>query len=147
MSTMRTFSASSLVVAALVTAAPARADKTQQATQLWQTHCANCHVVGRGQARGQAQKGVPHGYVDLTLTARAHDDAWLQRWILAPHAIKPDTRCFTAGLELRQIDLLVAFLRTHARPPVKHSVAAAQSQPPRPPDPKPQPQKGLVRGR
>ncbi len=140
MNRMRAWVAASLVV---VTATAARADKTEQATQLWQTRCANCHAVGRGEP----VKGLQRGYVDLTLTTRAHDDAWLQRWILSPHALKPDTRCFTAGLELRQIDLLIAFLRTHARRPVKHAVATAQSKPPRPPDPKPQPPRGLVRGR
>ncbi len=140
---MTTTIRASATLLVLMAALPARADKSEQATQLWQTHCANCHAVGRGQPI----KGLQHGYVDLTMPTRAHDDQWLQQWILSPHSIKPDTRCFTAGLELRHVDLILAFLRTHARAPGKHGVAAAQARPPRPPEPKPQPPKGLVRGR
>ena len=124
-------------------AATARADRTQQAQQLWQHQCANCHVVGQGQAL----KTMPHGFTDLTLATRTRDDGWLRAWILAPHAIKPDTRCYTAGLDARQIDLLIAFLRGHAKTVHKHAVASAQSKPPRPPDPPPEPPRGLVRGR
>jgi cytochrome c2 len=139
----RWLASSLLLVCAGATAA--RADKVQQATQLWNTRCANCHVVGRGQAVNSGS--VPHNFTDLTMTTRAHDDAWLTQWLQSPHSIKPDSRCFTAGLEQRHIDLLISFLRWHARPVTKHAVPAAQYKPPLPPAPKPQPQKGLVRGR
>jgi cytochrome c2 len=142
MTKMRNVGVAALVAVAL-TAAPARADKMQQAKALWQTHCASCHVVGHGQA----VKGVPHNFTDLTMATRTHDDAWLSQWIQSPTSVDPDARCYTAGLELRHIDLLIAFLRLHARPLTKHVVPAAQSKPPRPPEPKPEPPKGLVRGR
>lgn len=123
--------------------ATAHADRAEQAKQLWQHHCANCHLV----AKGQPTKTVPHGFVDLTLVTRSRTDAWLRSWIAAPHLIKADTPCYTAGLDAMQIDLLIAFLREHAEPARKHVIAAEQSQPPRPPDPPPPPPRGLVRGR
>ncbi len=137
--------ASSLFAIVVVAAAalPARADKVQQAQQLWQIRCAGCHVVGQGKPA----KGVPHNFTDLTMATRDHDDSWLRNWILSPHAIKPDARCFTVGLEARQIDLLLAFLRAHAQPPQKHTIAAAKFAPPRPPDPPKEETRGLVRGR
>jgi cytochrome c2 len=141
---MTRFLASLVLVGAA--ASTARADKVQQATQLWNTRCANCHVVGRGQE--VKKESVPHNFTDLTMTTRAHDDAWLAQWIASPNAIKPDSKCFTAGLEPRHIDLLISFLRWHARPVTKHTVPAAQYKPPLPREDKTQkPRNGLSRGR
>ena len=89
MTTRRTLLLASLPFAAVaVTPSVARADKMQQAQQLWNTRCASCHVIGHGQA----VRGVPHNFTDLTLTTRQHDAAWLKSWILAPNDVKPDAQ-------------------------------------------------------
>lgn len=120
----------------------AGADREQQGQQLFQTRCANCHAIGHGEA----QTKLPHGLVDLTLTARAHNDAWLRTWLKGPHAVKADARCYTAGLDPSQLDQLLAFFHARAEPVHKVVMPRGQAQPPRPPDPPP-PLPGLVRGR
>lgn len=119
----------------------AYADRDQQAEQIIRTRCNDCHVVGHGKT----EEKLPHAFVDLTLATRRHPDAWLTAWIKNPHAIKSDSRCYTAGLDGGQIDALLAFLHTRAEPVHPHVVAPRQLQPPRPPDP-PKPKRGLVRG-
>ena len=124
-------------------AAPARADREQQGADIIRTRCTNCHVVGHGKAL----KKQPHGLVDLTLTTRSRTDEWLRAWLTHPTAVKPDTACYTAGLDARQIDILIGFL--HGRTQVRHPlvVPKAQFQPRQPPDQSPPPPPGLVRGR
>jgi hypothetical protein len=130
------------ILAVLCTVGVARADREQQAAELFQQRCGTCHVVGRGLP-GTV---VPHNIVDLTWVVKRHDDAWLRSWILSPHALKPKSNCYTYGLEPTQIDLLLSLL--HARAAVSHPHARPQQslQPPVPQDPPPPPQ-GMVRGR
>jgi cytochrome c2 len=119
----------------------AYADRDQQGEQLIRMRCGDCHVVGRGKASDT----VPHGFVDLTFATKRHPDAWLTAWIKDPHAIKSDTRCYTAGLDGSQIEALLAFLHTRSQVPHAHVVPPRQLQPPLPPDP-PKPPRGFVRG-
>jgi hypothetical protein len=119
----------------------AYADRDQQAEQIIRTRCGDCHVVGHGKTEDK----LPHGFVDLTLATKRHPDAWLTAWIKDPHAIKTDSRCYTAGLDAGQIDALLSFLHTRAAVVHAHVISPRQLEAPRPPDP-PKPKRGLVRG-
>jgi hypothetical protein len=119
----------------------AHADRDHQAEQLLHGKCGDCHVV----ARGKAAEKLPHAFVDLTLSTRQHDDAWLKAWIKNPQAIKPDSRCYTRGLDASQIEAILGFLHARTQLPRTHAVAPQQLKPPLPPDP-PKPPRGLARG-
>lgn len=97
----------------LAVAATARADHEQQGADIVRTRCGNCHVVGHGKKLTKQ----PHGFVDLTMTTQNRKDDWLRAWLTNPNAVKPDTRCFIAGLDARQIDVLVAFLHKRSEAP------------------------------
>jgi cytochrome c2 len=132
-----------IAFALVALAAPARADREQQGADLVHTRCRNCHVVGHGKEL----RKQPHGMVDLTMMTKSRTDEQLRAWLTNPTKIKPDTPCFTIGLDARQIEILIGFL--HGRSEVKHElvVPKAQFQPRLPPVESPPPPPGLVRGR
>ncbi len=132
-----------LLILALLVAGPALADREHQGEELFRARCSNCHAVGRGEAQAK----VSHNYVDVTMAARKHPEAWVRAWLKNPEAVKPKSPCYTGGLDATQIDQLWAFLRARAEAPRKHVIAPlkVQEEPP-PPDP-PKPPPGLVRGR
>lgn len=86
----------------------------------YQRACARCHAASAMSASGTAKKKEParNGAPDLSEVARTHSSRELREFILAPWKKNPDTGCYTALLKPYEVDDLVAWLQTAARPPV-----------------------------
>jgi mono/diheme cytochrome c family protein len=67
--------------------------------------CAECHLV---DAAGRGFDVAPP-FVTLAKTVE-EDPGWVRAWLIAPHPNMPDP-----GLSLREIDDIVAYLRTLER--------------------------------
>jgi cytochrome c2 len=114
----------------LVPCGLAHADRAQQGAELFKQRCSTCHVVGHGVAATT----LPHNFIDLTHVVLKHNDDWLRKWILSPHAVKPTSNCYTAGLDpSQQIDQLLAFFHARAEPPRAHAKPVHELAPPSPP--------------
>jgi mono/diheme cytochrome c family protein len=101
-----------IALALLVAGGSASADGHGRASALFDAKCARCHVVGWGKEAAQ----LPPHLVDLTLSATKHDEGWLRAWLRQPLQLKAKTQCRTDGLDTAQIESLLAFLQTHAKP-------------------------------
>jgi mono/diheme cytochrome c family protein len=122
----------SLFLALLLFTLSATADRQGRAQAVFDDRCAGCHVVGWGTPLPKRPR-----FVDLTTSAKNHDSEWLRQWIADPLAKKPDTLCRPGGLDPVQIDLLVRFLHSRAKPISRKVVVPPRRLGPPPPEKQP----------
>lgn len=65
--------------------------------------CSTCHAIdGKGGAIG----------CDLTRVARRRNQAWMERWLADPQAVRPGTRMPNMGLKEDEVRAIAAYLAT-----------------------------------
>jgi cytochrome c oxidase subunit 2 len=78
------------------------------------SQCASCHQIRGTSAAGTVGPDLTHLASRTTLAADTipDDRYWLERWIRDPQAIKPGNKMPALGLDHRQLDSVVAYLRS-----------------------------------
>jgi cytochrome c len=82
--------------------------------------CARCHPA-EAKPRGKLKAKVDRAKGDapeIGALVRARSYAGLRKWIEAPHRQKPDTGCDTRMLRPGELDALMSYLQSAARPPL-----------------------------
>ncbi len=100
-----------LLLAALVAAPAARADRPARGFALHRERCALCHDLGWRAAAADGARPAGRDLVAMSRGLRADE---LRRWMEAPQAVRPDTRCLHAPLRSDEIDALVRLLAVRA---------------------------------
>ena len=88
-------------ILAAAAAGASAADDAAEGRRIAERWCAECHVVGAGQA---AASDVAPSFAAIA-TERGRSDAWLRGWLADPHPPMPNP-----GLSRAQIDAVVAYL-------------------------------------
>jgi len=88
-----------LLVAALLTLAPARAADPSEGRDLAERWCASCHAIAPGQASDEQAPTFVSVVQD-----RGRSDEWIRTWLSTPHDVMPDL-----ALTRDEIAALVAY--------------------------------------
>lgn len=110
-----------VLVAGLLVAGTAHADRFERAAQLFHGACVSCHTVGWNHEQHE------RGRVDLTRAVDHRGAADLARFLADPAAERPGTPCKHVPLLPNQVDDMIAYLQIHASDPPKRATVAPPS--------------------